>query len=222
MTVEFEGFDVQVGSVNSLEPNIFYSAVRLANSAGTNLGYRQKWPLAGPNDIIYILANMEFWREVLPFAGKAIAGAIIGAAGQALWGQFFKSKLTRDVEALTDRQRAMIAALDELNSQIAKTSRYWQPNSEIRFGLPTTIGAHRGDVGFTIRDSERDPALAIMALNVIGPDVMEVVEERRKSNDGAVSKHVMGDIKIEEDGSVSAELNVHGTPIGIIRKSVSK
>ncbi len=96
--------------------------------------------------------------------------------------------------------------LQELLDRIVSHDRY--RNGEVRFGLPTTKGGERRDVGIQISASLGDAALAVLAIVAVAEDVERYVEEQNDQlGEGWIEEirgSVQGDIEVEEDGAVQA------------------
>lgn len=217
----WDAFDVQVGSAFPLEPEILDKFMRLASASNSNLGYRRKEGLAGPNDLIYLIGNLNFWTDVLPFAGKSVASGILAGAGKAIWDAIIKGRRDGQLGEVDNRRLRMISALDDCVVEIKNHEKYWTEGSNVRFALPTTTRQARDDVGYTVKDPDRDPSMAIMALNVIGPEVCKMVDEVRRDYIQANefdSPQVTGDISCDKNGTVRAFINVNGVPTEIIKK----
>lgn len=200
---------VQLATAWALEDDIRDAAAEIADVSGRHFNVVRKRMFMGPNDVLYLLANPDFWRDLVPWAVTSLGTGALGQIGANILSRYYPDKASRRIEDIKKQTAETGAAIQKLMSLVESKKRYDAESGDVRFGIPTSKGGERQDVGFCLNSAAEAP-LAVLAIAAVGEKIEEYVaanltelaEGEPEENRGSIQ----GDITIDSAGVVQVKI----------------
>ena len=105
-----------VGTVGTVPPALHAALQSLADDTAQEVEFRTVWEMAGPNDILQFTMSAEFWFGLAPWVLEKLATGAVSFAGAQLVARFFRTKLEKRIDAVSEKVDSIDQKMDTIDS----------------------------------------------------------------------------------------------------------